>query len=35
MKEDKEKAATREPHVKKELKRGSMREKWGISLVHR
>ena len=30
-----EKAQTREPELKKELKRGSMKEKWGLSLVYR
>ena len=30
-----EKAPTREAEVKKELKRGSMKEKWGLSLVYR
>jgi len=35
VKEGKEKTITREPDVRKELKRGSMRDKWGISLVYR
>ena len=30
-----EKAKTRDADVKKELKRGSMKEKWGLSLVYR
>jgi len=35
IQEDKVKTVTREPDVRKELKRGSMRDKWGISLVYR
>ena len=30
-----EKAPTSEPDVKKELKRGSMKEKWGLSLAYK
>ena len=30
-----EKAQTMEAEMKKELKRGSMKEKWGLSLVYR
>jgi len=30
-----EKAETTEPELKKELKRGSMKEKWGLTLVYR
>ena len=30
-----EKAQTSEPDVKKELKRGSMKEKWGLSLAYK
>ena len=35
VREGKESVATREPDLKKELKRGSMKEKWGLTLVHR
>ena len=35
VKEGKEAVATREPDMKKELKRGSMKEKWGLTVVHR
>ena len=35
MKEGKEAVPTREPDLKMELKRGSMRDKWGLTLVHR
>merc|ERR1719245_1536059 len=35
VREEKESVATREPDLKKELKRGSMKEKWGLTLVHR
>ena len=35
VKEGKEAVATREPDMKMELKRGSMRDKWGLTLVHR
>ena len=35
VREGKETVATREPDLKKELKRGSMKEKWGLTLVHR
>ena len=35
VREGKESVATREPDPKKELKRGSMKEKWGLTLVHR
>ena len=35
VKEGKEAVPTREPDLKMELKRGSMRDKWGLTLVHR
>ena len=35
VREGKESVATREPDLKMELKRGSMKEKWGLTLVHR
>ena len=35
VREGKETVATREPDLKKELKRGSMKEKWGLTLVQR
>ena len=35
VREGKETVATREPDLKKELKRGSMKEKWGLTLIHR
>ena len=35
VKEGKEAVETREPDIRKELKRGSMKEKWGLTVVHR
>ena len=35
VKEGKEAVPTREPDLRMELKRGSMRDKWGLTLVHR